>query len=258
MRTRATKQQIAVTIGLLIAVAAAGWWWSPHIYWSYLLSRNNYRMAPAQVVEMPTSRPAAGWFACRAGALSFKLPASMAEEAERALAKSPHALSITTPTHELTMSIPAEIPADARPNIELFAARMKVTLMQLLAESYRTGTADFRWTMSRDELYRHQMLLDLSTLYPHHQVLVVETRSNDAWEGMLVFHESKSMAKFEWQLRSGKSAGYLMFSATKGILDFDDVRAVCQSLACDESRLKSELSKDQLAVLADAMDITPE
>lgn len=258
MRTRATKQQIAVTIGLLIAVAVAGWWWSPHIYWSYLLSRNNFKVAPVKVAEMPLSPAPTGWFTCRVGALSFKLPASMAEDAERTLAKTPHALTITTPTRELTLLVPTEAPAEPRPALEQISALLKCSPIQLIANSYRTGSEDFRWTMSRNELARHQLLLNLTSMFPHDQVMTVETTSNDAQEGLLVLHESRSLAKYEWHLNSGRSAGFFMFNATRGELDFDELRSVCQSLTCDESRLGPELSKAQLAVLSDTMQIAPE
>src|SRR5207302_5294693 len=109
MPRRATKQQVAVTIGLLAAVVAAGVWWAPHIWWSYLLSRNSVKVDPVKVIEMPAAKPTDGWFTCRVGPLTFKLPPSMADEAERSVANLPHALNLTTASQELTVMVPYEI-----------------------------------------------------------------------------------------------------------------------------------------------------
>jgi hypothetical protein len=257
MRTRATKQQIAVTIGLLIAIAAAGFWWWPHIRWSYMLSRNNIKIAPVKVVEMPPAKPAAGWFTCRAGAVTFQLPPAMAEEAERTVSATPQALTLTTASHELTVLVSTEVAPNYQPFLEQLAATMHFSPIQFIAESFRTGTDDFRWTMSRTELYRYQMLLNLSSVYPHENVVAVETTSDAAKEGNLVRHDSGSQAMFEWRLKSGKTAGFLRFRAIQGELNVDDVRAACQSVTCDETKLGPALSKRQLAVLADTLEITP-
>lgn len=256
MAKRATKQQIAVTVGLFLAVAAAGFYWAPHIRWSYLLTRNSIKVAPVKVRDMPAATPSPDWFVCRAGALSLSLPATMAEEAERSVATAaPHSLTLTTPTHEITLMIPHEYPEGSQPILSRIAASMNVSPTQLVAESYRASTDDFRWTMSHGELLRHEKLLELWYLYPHRAVDVVETWYGDALGGLLILHEDKSHAIYQWQLNSGQAAGFVQFSAKQGALDYNEVRAVCRSVTCDESRLGPELSKDQLGVLADTMQI---
>jgi hypothetical protein len=72
---------------------------------------------------------------------------------------------------------------------------------------------------------------------------------------MLVIHNDKTQAMYELRLRSGQAAGFIRFGATKGQLNFDDLRTVCRSVKCDESRLGPQLTPDQLAVLADTMTI---
>lgn len=261
MPRRATKQQIAVTVGLFVAVAAAGFWWSPHIWWSYILSRKGINVPAVKVGPMPESKPSGVWFTCRAGALSLRLPAAMADEAERSVARdahSAHALVLTSPTHELALRVPFELPAGRQPFIVLMAETVNMSPIEFIAESYRASTDDFSWAMSRAALRRHQKLLELWALYPHYGIMNVETLSDDSLEGLLVFYEDRAHATFEWQLKSRKAAGYLKFAARQGELNVDDVRAVCQSVSCDESRLGPELGKDQLAVLADTMPIDVE
>jgi hypothetical protein len=257
MRKRATKQQIATTVGMLLALVAAGYWWSEHILWSYVVSRNKLAIAPVKnIAAMPKVKPRSGWFQCQAGAVSFQLPPEMGDEAERAVSKkSSQTLALTTSDHEVNVLIPYEIPADRR-IFEILAAKVGMLPIEFIVESYRSGTDDFRWTMTHSQLTRHKFLLQLALRdYPHQDVLFVETWSDDDLDGVLVVHSSKTQAMFEWRLKSGKATGFLRFSAARRELNLDDVRWCCQSVKCDPSLMGPELSNEQLAVLADSMKI---
>ncbi|MBI3864877.1 MAG: hypothetical protein HY290_23620 [Planctomycetia bacterium] len=258
MRKRATKQQIAVTIGLLVAVSAAGYWWWPHIWWSFLLSRNNVKIPAVKVTEIPAARPGAGWFVVHAGALSFRLPREMAAEAECSVSKSQNSLDLKSPTHEVSFMVPSVLPEKQQQTITSIPGAPDRSRIELLVESYRAGTDDFRWTMSRSALARHQMLVQLWQMYPHEGIQAAETRSDKELGGLLIFHESGSHAMFEWQAKSGKAIGLFKFSAVNGLLNVDDIRAVCLSVACDESKLGTDLTKDQLALMADSIEIAPD
>lgn len=259
MRQRATKRQILVSISLLAAIAAAAWWWAPHIWWAFLIARNGVKIARVPVAELKPPAPTAGWFRCRAGALSFELPPDLAQEAERSVASGRNGLTLKTPRRELTFFVPFEIPAGKQPQITLIAEHLNLTPIGMIIASYQEGTDDFRWTMSHAELRRHQLLLDLgSQFYPHRGVAGVETRFAPGLEGALTFDEGRTRSVFEWRTTSGRASGFLSFSSSQGDLNLDDVRRVCQSLACDESQLGPEPTADQLALLADSLVIVPD
>ncbi|MBS0266563.1 MAG: hypothetical protein JSS02_31825 [Planctomycetes bacterium] len=256
MRKPATKQQIATTIGLLLAVAAAGTWWYPHIEWSYLVSRNKFKLESVKVVPMPEPKPHDGaWFQCQAAALSFSLPPAMADEADRTVSKTPQSLSLTTSTNEVTFFVPSEIPADQTPYVAEIAKKYGMTPFEFIAESYRTSSDDFRWTMTWSQLERYKYLLQMSGGYPHGFVFSVEYYSDPTLEGLLIIHSNKAEAMFEWRLKSGKSAGVLHLKARSGEFNFDELRSIAHSVKCDESKLGPPLTKDQIGVLADTMKI---
>src|SRR5258707_13483162 len=106
MQPRATKQQIAVSIGILALVAIAGFWWWPHIYWAYILSRRDVKVAPVVVKELKASGRTDGWATCRIGPLAFQLPADFAENASREIGKSAGTVTLTEGDLEVNLFIP--------------------------------------------------------------------------------------------------------------------------------------------------------
>jgi hypothetical protein len=257
MRRRATKQQIALTIGLLAALIAAGYWWAPHMWWAYLIARRGAHVPSIPVSTLKAPGKTSGWFTCHIGALSLKLPPEMAEDAERSVAKERNAISLKTPSAELKIFVPFQAPQGVRAPLVEAAARLNQTPMQLIADGYRASTDDFRWTMSRTELQRHQFLLNLGVMYPHVAGTKVESLFDGPLEGLLVIHD-RTQAMFEWHSKSEKGAGYVAFSRTTGDLDLDVVREICASATCDDAQLRPELTKSELAELVDTMQIVRE
>jgi hypothetical protein len=258
MRRQATKKQVLTTIGILLALVAAGVWWWPHAYWSYNLSRHKFKLAAVKVDAMPPTDVPADWFMCRAGAVSVRLPPSMSEEAERSpVPETDGTILLTTEQNHILLMIPWKLPKQPRPIIEQNAAYLQMTPIEFIAASYETSTNDFRWTMSRTALQRHSMLLELTTVYPHKNILLAETWSSPELEGILVLHEGKSFATFEWRLKSGDAAGFLRFNAKQGMLELEQLRAICQSVRCDPERLGAKLTKEEIAILADTLTIEP-
>jgi len=255
MRRRATKQQIAVSIGILVAVAAAGFWWAPHIHWVYTLSRQDVKIAPVAVKELKASGATDGWAKCRIGPLSFQLPADFAENAGRELGKSPGTVTLTEGDLELTLFIPFRVPADQKTVLMAMADELHMSMHEMIVAAYRSSTDDFRWTMSRDELLRHQKLLSLSqpNFFPHDRSVAVETESDGAKESVLIMNAAE-VAMLQW--KTGAANGYLSFAHKKGKLNLETVRNVCHSLACDESKLGNPWTKKDLQKILDGMEVT--
>jgi hypothetical protein len=255
MRKRATKQQIAVAIGILLAVAAAGFWWAPHIHWAYLLSRQDVKIAPVTVKELKASGQTAGWAKCRIGPLSFELPAEFAENATREVGKTAGTVTLTEGDLELSLFIPYRIPAGQKTSLMAMADELQMSVQDMVVAGYRSSTDDFRWTMSRDELRRHQKLLSLSQpgFFPHERGVFVETETDGAMKSVLILNAAE-IAMLQWQ--AGAANGFLTFVHKKGKLDLEMVRNVCHSLACDESRLGDPFTKKAMRTALDAMEVT--
>jgi hypothetical protein len=258
MRRRATKPQIALTIGLLTAMVAAGYWWFPHIWWSYVIARRGAKIRSVPVSALHAPGQTKGWFTCRAGALSFKLPPDMIDEAERSASKENNAIIIKTRSSEVQFHVPAKAGPSPHPALVEAAARLHRSPMQITAETYRASTDDFRWTMSRAELERHQMLVNLGLIfYPHTAGIKVESLFEGPLEGLLMIRD-RTHAVFEWHAKSEAAVGYLSFTSTENDLNLDHLRDICASVSCDDSKLGPQLTKGELDVLANSLEFTKE
>jgi hypothetical protein len=253
MRKRATKKQIITSLGLLAAVAAAGWWWWPHIHLRFQLARNNIHLRGVPVTDLKAPGQTAGWYDCRVGPVSLRLPPGLADKANRSVEKS--SIIFTTPDEQFTVVLPTRVRSDQRAQNQKITEEFQLSPTRLIVESFGTGTDDFRWSMTHAELRRYQSLLAMKvTNSPRGNAMGIETRYDAGIEGFLLRGDRHS-AMFQWQSASGGVFGMLYFSKKEGDLDFDMVRDVCQSLACNESQtLEREYSRKELRdILEDAV-----
>jgi len=256
MRRRATKKQIALTIGLLILLVAVGYWWAPHVWWAFMISRNGAKIPSIPISTLQAPGQTQGWFTCRIGPLSFKVPPEIAEEAERSVAKKNKSMiSLKSPSLELMAFVPFQIPAGAQLPLMQMASHLKLSPMKMIADSFRASTDDFRWTMSHAELQRHQMMLNLGSMYPHLRGTRVESLFDAPQEGLLMIQD-RAHATFEWHAKSGTSGGILAFAATAGDLNLDQVRDICASVTVDDEKLGPAPKNGDVSALVDMIEMT--
>jgi hypothetical protein len=256
MRKPATKKQILTSLCLLAAVAGAGWWWWPHIHFRFQLARNNIRIRSVPVTDLKAPDKTAGWFDCRLGPVSLRLPPALAETADRTVDK--NSINFTTPEQQLTVVLPNRANPEVIEQNRKVTEDFKLSPIRMVAESLRIGTDDFRWSMTRAELQRYQSLLGMkASNFASAHAMAAETRYDAQIEGILV-HGDRHTAMFQWQSASGVAFGMLVFSKKEGDLDFDMVRDVCQSLTCDESQLyERQYSRKELRDLLEEAVIKP-
>jgi hypothetical protein len=127
--------------------------------------------------------------------------------------------------------------------------------LRIVEESYRTSSDDFRWMMSRAELTRHQILLNMGRTYPHALASAVETRYGDAIEGLLIIGDRRNVI-FEWRTTSGSADGSIRSTRKDHDLDMGMVRDICQSITCDESQLGPPYDKKALKQFLDTIKTT--
>lgn len=253
MRRKATTKQVVISLGVLAAVAAASFWWWQHIAWSYLIARNQVRVPRVPVTEMKAPGRMEGWFDCRVGPLSLKLPPNLAEGADRSLGKA--SINFTDPEMEMAIVVPFHNTPDSQAGVKQLAATFQMSPLRVVAESYRASTDDFRWTMSKAELTRHQMLVSLGRNYPHELASAVETRFDGPLEGLLIIGDRR-VAAFEWRTTSGSAEGSITFNGKDHDLDLDVLRDICQSVKCDESRLGPPYTRTELKHFLDTIKTT--
>src|SRR5216684_2238272 len=133
MRRRATKKQIVASMCLLAAVAGAGYWWWPHLWWSFLMSRNAVKIPSVPVSMLEAPGKTAGWYECRIGPLSLKLPPELAENAERSVNKM--SISFTNSDQQMMVHVPHTMPPDHQAGLVQAADEFHESLMHLIADS---------------------------------------------------------------------------------------------------------------------------
>jgi hypothetical protein len=256
MRRRVTKQQMALTIGLLALLVGAGYWWSPHVWWAFLISRSGAKIPSIPVATLQVPGQTQGWFTCRVGPLSFKLPPEIAEEAERSVAKKNKSMiSLKTPSLEMMVLVPFQTPEGAQSLVMQMATYLNRSPMELIADGFRASTDDFRWTMSHAELQRHQMLLNLGQWYPHVRGTKVESFFDGPQQGLLMI-EDRTHATFEWHAQSGTAGGVMGFAATRGDLNLDQLRDICASMTFDDAKLGPAPPQGDVSALVDTIEMT--
>jgi hypothetical protein len=253
MRRRATTKQVVISLIVLAAVTAAGFWWWPHILWSFLIARNQVRIPRVPVTEMKSPGKTGGWYECRIGPLSLKMPPELAESADRALGKA--SIDFTDSDMEMAIAVPFRNPPESQTGAQQMAAMFHMSPLRIIAESYCTSSDDFRWTMSKAELIRHQILLNMGRNYPHALASAVETRYDDAIEGLLIIGDRRHVV-FEWRTTSGSADGSIRLTRKDHDLDMEIVRDMCQSVTCDESQLGPPYTKKELKQFLDTIKTT--
>jgi hypothetical protein len=234
---------------VLAVVAGAGFWWWPHLYWSFIMARNQVRVPSMPITELKAPGKTTGWYDCSIGPLKLKLPPDIVEKAERSVGKT--SLNFTTANRELDIHIPFQIGPDFQPEQSRMAADFNLSPMHLIVECFRASTDDFHWSMSRSALRKHEALLQMGSYFRRGGVMAVETRFDGPLEGLLIFH-TRRQASFEWRTPGG--AGSVLFADKDQDLDRDMLRDICQSLACDDSRLAASYSKVQLKDFLETME----
>lgn len=250
---RLAQQRIVATFSLLAILAVPVIWWWPHLEWKFFLSRNQVAVPGIPVSEMKAPGKTAGWYDCRIGPLALKLPPDLIEEADRSVGKA--TIDIKGSSMELSIHVPYKFAPGTEQSLMSMAAALHTSPARMIADSYRESTDAFRWSMSRDELKRHEVLLSLGMLFPHHDAVAVETRFNSTLDGVLVLND-KSRAMFQWRTNGGDGTGFLTFYRKEAALDRDVVRDICASLACDDSQLRPEHSKKDLRNVLEEMETT--
>jgi hypothetical protein len=218
------------------------------------LARYEVQVPRVAVAELKAPGQTAGWADCRIGPLSFKLPPELAEKAERSVENS--SIVFSADDRQFSLDVPSRINSATRVEHQNISAEFNLTPTGLITSSYRTSSDDFAWTMTHAELTRFQTRLQMAlTRFPHTNAMVVETRIDSGLECVLIQGDRRTIV-FRWQTTSGNAFGTLLFLQKDGDLDRDWVRDVCQSLACDESRLgDTAYSRKELREMLEAVEI---
>lgn len=196
---------------------------------------------------MPLTNPPSDAQLVRVGSVEFELPETLLAKPE-AVANGLVGFRFQGDAKQVVVSLP-------RNNVEVLRAFHRElsdaglsdqyfqSVPRLHAAIYEASSADFRWSMSYDELRWHAWLIAKSRVIRSFKTRSVETRFADDVEGLLLV--GTRSAVFEWYSKDARAFGTVIFEQKEGDLDLGWVRHACASL-----RFSGEVYSDDISVEA--------
>src|SRR5207249_9828322 len=121
------------------------------------------------------------------------------------------------------------------------------SIPRIRAAIYAADPADFRWSMTSDELARHRCLIGHKWLLQGMSVTAVETHFGDDVEGLWLINDWGGF--YEWYGNGGVVFGSLIFDQQTGPLDLGWIRAVFASLEFSGAIFPETMTAEELARL---------
>jgi hypothetical protein len=253
-----TKPRITLMwyVGALFCLAIAAsatmaYLWRHHILHQFVHARSGGLVLAVPVEPIVPPDDTSTWHRCQVGPLHFLAPRPLIENSTQEVITAQdgsQSVRFRSDRFDLAVSLPGNNEYYRRIESE-YAVRFPQgdqTAMAFLADLYRTGTHEFRWSMSTHELQQHMLRMTMRRMFCR-SVQFVETRLNDDVEGLLLFNSPRAAA-FEWRTADGKRAGLILVDAKDGILESEWMRGLATSLSVED--LAANLDADDAGAQA--------
>jgi hypothetical protein len=231
---------IVVLVGLFL------WRFGPHLhYWlttGWMLSDDvaAIPVSPLQETAIP-----ANYVSCRFGSISFRAPRSMTDRPEFGL----RTIILKDEVRRLLMFLPS----DNRERLDAIRREFAVlgeptSIPRILAANYSARPADFRWSMTQEELARHRSFMRHRNATA---ATAVETSFGKSIEALLHIYGGGPgvVADYEWYGNDGAASGTLIFGQETDPMHFEWIRAVCASLEFSGEVFPANITAEELAKL---------
>lgn len=220
---------VGLAIGIGISSLAA-LRYGAHLLWLCEASRQGLRDIQAIPNRpMPEKLTPNGWVPCRVGCIEFRLPPELANNSVSEKKGCPF-VTFTHGSRTLAVALPTDVSEFSgllETASKLSPQQQQFTMPRLRRACYQTRSADFRWSMTGDEVRWHAFCITTSKLLRPMLNGHTESFFHQDLDG--IAHFGPDHVFFEWQSNHRPRAGYMHFQHGDGI-DRDWIRAVCQSL----------------------------
>ena len=177
------------------------------------------------------------WVRCRFGSVQFNLPPKLAENVVASPNHAPLRVFRDGPM-KVIVSLPegtATMEKDYEALTQMPPQGRGMSRPRLRLAWCRTSSADFRWTMSQDEVRWHAWCVVMNNLAQIVPDGWAETTFGDELDGILLIRQDRHFACFDWQSNAKAVGGFIHFMDDSGELDPVLLRCVCKSVqVCDE------------------------
>ncbi|MSR58018.1 MAG: hypothetical protein EXS05_10120 [Planctomycetaceae bacterium] len=250
---------IGLTVLVVVMATSVLLHFRHHLLWKYKLQPLIGRIEPVPVSPMPVAGPTPGWYRCRIGPLSLRLPPKLVEKGKRSAQGGAISfqdddliISIVMPRSDDSVSEALRVLNATSPN------RHWSSYTQFRVDTYRADSDAFQWSMSSEEAreFNLRMATVFATRSSKH--ISVETRFDEEIEGLLAF-DVDPRAVFSWQTTDGRMGAFMVIGSKNGPLDPRLVREICQSLQVDElGEVPATRSKQELLQILESIEAVPE
>lgn len=202
-----------------------------HLSWRYEASRlglTDVRAIPDR--PMPDSPMPADWLPCRVGRIEFSLPPELAGNRVAPENGAPIAIFYFGP-RTVYVHFPegtSDVSDLLKTASELCPTSPRFTLPRLRLACYQAGADDFRWAMTRDEVWWLAFRITTGKLVRLGSGGHIESFFRQDLDGIIHFDGKR--AQFDWQSNYYPLGGYMNFIDRGDKVDPAWIRAVCQSL----------------------------
>jgi hypothetical protein len=214
---------------VLFAVLAVGIAWKGAHLWWWVTHRDERSGVPAVSMFAPSADELAQLSYRHFGSLEFGIIPGLGSDVRPAARLGGVVFSDGERT--LAVSLPKDHYRTWRTQVDVIAAlpkRFRTSPKRLEALAYQTGTAQFRWHMTREELSFYGWLLGYKQLVCAQGVTAVETLYRDDMEGLLLVFPNS--ASFEWVSYDGRASGVLLFTDRAQTRDMSWIHRSCVTL----------------------------
>ncbi len=203
-----------------------------HLVLRYAMAFGGLREAKAiPAGPMPEAPEPKDWVRCRFGSAEFSLPPKMAANVEttrngafRVFRDGSVSVMVDLPNDAVSMEKDLESATQMPPQgCGMSGPRLRLAWCQ-------TSSADFRWSMSPDEVHWLTWCIVMNNLG---QIITdgwAETTFGNEMDGILLIRQDRRFACFEWQSKTKAVYGYINFQDKSGELDPEWLRRVCKSV----------------------------
>lgn len=238
---------VAVILPLLLLCSVLTTYKYAHILW--WLSHESSDLASVAVGRIENVQCPDDWQVVRIGSLRLRLPSNLSSHWE-ARSKPMAGFVFRDPEEDLFVSLPF----DAKATLVALHETMHDTIpedrcnpVNLTIMAYRSGAADFHWSMTREELAMLHSLLAYKRLACSRSVQSLEEVHMQELTGLLSVY--KNRASFEWFSHEYAASGTILFGGSGDQINLSWVRPICCSVRLSGQVYPSHLPIDEVRTL---------
>lgn len=234
---------------ILVALLVLAFHFRSHLVFRLLTSRGSLRDVKAvPTSRMPDTPEPKGWVPCHFGSLSFDLPPEMGANVETPANGAPCRVFRSG-----SKSVVVHLPEDTRGDDRFLQTKLKLppegqgmSRPRLRLACCQVSSADFRWSMSQNELRWHAWRLAMSGLYRVNCGGGAETLFRDDLDGIVSFSGDRHCAIYDFQANRTALGAFIYFKDNSSDPDVTWVRCVCRSVRfTDEPHSEKQSSQEK-------------